>query len=58
MFPVLWMAITAFKHERDLDIYFWGALMAGALLVGLPAALAFNLVIDRFIQGLTGVGDD
>ena len=28
--------------------------MAGALLVGLPATLAFNLVIDHFIQGLTG----
>jgi multiple sugar transport system permease protein len=40
------------------DIYFWGSLMAGALLVGLPAALAFNLVLDRFIQGLTGVTDD
>jgi len=39
------------------DIYFWGALMAGALLVGVPAALAFNMVLDRFIQGLTGVGD-
>jgi hypothetical protein len=31
--------------------------MAGALLVGAPAALAFNLVLDRFIQGLTGAGD-
>ena len=39
------------------DIYFWGSLMAGALLVGLPAALAFNVVLDRFIQGLTGVSD-
>jgi len=39
------------------DIYFWGSLMAGALLVGVPAALAFNLVLERFIQGLTGVGD-
>jgi multiple sugar transport system permease protein len=36
------------------DIYFWGSLMAGGLLVGVPAALPFNLVIDRFIQGLTG----
>ena len=36
------------------DIYFWGSLMAGALLVGIPAALLFNLVLDRFIQGLTG----
>jgi multiple sugar transport system permease protein len=39
------------------DIYLWGSLMAGALLVGLPATLAFNLVLDRFIQGLTGVSD-
>jgi multiple sugar transport system permease protein len=38
------------------DIYFWGALMAGALLVGIPIALVFNLVLDRFIEGLTGVG--
>jgi multiple sugar transport system permease protein len=36
------------------DIYFWGALMAGGLLVGLPVALLFGLVLDRFIQGLTG----
>jgi len=38
------------------DIYFWGALMAGALLVGIPIALVFNFVLDRFIEGLTGVG--
>ena len=39
------------------DIFFWGALMAGGLLVGLPTAIAFNLVLDRFIQGLTGTGE-
>ncbi len=38
------------------DIYFWGALMAGGLLVGVPAALLFNVVLDRFIEGLTGSG--
>jgi multiple sugar transport system permease protein len=36
------------------DIFFWGALMAGALLVGVPTAFAFALVLDRFIDGLTG----
>jgi multiple sugar transport system permease protein len=36
------------------DIYFWGALMAGGLLVGVPVAVLFNLVVDRFVQGLTG----
>ena len=35
------------------DIYFWGSLMAGGLLVGVPAAALFTIVIDRFIEGLT-----
>ena len=39
------------------DIFFWGALMAGGLLVGVPAAIAFNLVLDRFVHGLTGSRD-
>jgi len=39
------------------DIYFWGSLMAGGLLVGVPAALLFNLVIARFMEGLTGAAD-
>ena len=39
------------------DIFFWGALMAGGLLVGVPTALAFTLVLDRFIDGLTGTGE-
>jgi multiple sugar transport system permease protein len=38
------------------DIYFWGSLMAGGLLIGIPVAILFNLVIDRFIEGLTGAG--
>jgi multiple sugar transport system permease protein len=36
------------------DIFFWGSLMAGALLVGVPTALVFSLVLDRFVRGLTG----
>jgi len=39
------------------DIFFWGALMAGGLLVGLPAAALFGVVIDRFIHGLTTAVD-
>jgi multiple sugar transport system permease protein len=39
------------------DVFFWGALMAGALLVGVPAAIAFNVVLDRFIEGVTGLAD-
>ena len=37
------------------DVFFWGALMAGSLLIGLPVAVLYALVLDRFIEGLTGV---
>jgi multiple sugar transport system permease protein len=36
------------------DIYFWGSLMAGALLVGVPVAILYNLFLDKFISGITG----
>ena len=36
------------------DVYFWGELMAGALIAGIPVALAYNLFLDRFIAGITG----
>jgi multiple sugar transport system permease protein len=38
------------------DIYFWGSLMAGGLIVGVPVAILYTLVLDHFIQGLTGSG--
>ena len=37
------------------DIYYWGSLMAGGLILGLPVAILYALVIDHFIRGLTGV---
>jgi len=36
------------------DIFFWGEIMAGALLAGIPVAIAYNLFLDRFISGITG----
>jgi len=36
------------------DIYFWGELMAGALIAAVPVAIAYNLFLDRFISGITG----
>jgi multiple sugar transport system permease protein len=36
------------------DIFFWGSLMAGALVVGLPVAILYVLFIDHFIRGLIG----
>ena len=36
------------------DVYFWGSIMAAALMVGLPVAVLYNFFLDRFIQGITG----
>jgi multiple sugar transport system permease protein len=36
------------------DIYYWGELMAGALIASAPVAIAYNLFLDRFITGITG----
>jgi len=38
------------------DIFFWGRSWRGPA-GRVPAAIAFNLVLDRFIHGLTGAGD-
>jgi multiple sugar transport system permease protein len=35
------------------DVFFWGELMAAALIAGLPVALLFNVVLDDFVAGIT-----
>jgi multiple sugar transport system permease protein len=35
------------------DVYFWGSLMAGALLVGIPVAILYSFFLDQFISGIT-----
>jgi len=36
------------------DVFFWGSLMAGALIPSIPLALLYNAFLDRFIKGFTG----
>jgi multiple sugar transport system permease protein len=36
------------------DIYYWGELMAGALIASVPVAITYSLFLDRFIAGITG----
>jgi multiple sugar transport system permease protein len=59
------LAFVAFSGQKPVplgvatelirgDVYFWGSLMAGALLVGVPVAILYNLFLDRFISGITG----
>jgi multiple sugar transport system permease protein len=35
------------------DVFFWQSLMAAAVIVAVPVALAYNLFLDRFVQGFT-----
>jgi len=36
------------------DVYFWGSLMAGALVAGVPVAILYNFFLDYFVEGITG----
>ncbi|GAC1489125.1 MAG: hypothetical protein NVS1B1_06130 [Candidatus Limnocylindrales bacterium] len=36
------------------DVFFWGSLMAGALLVSIPVAIVYNFFMDTFVRGITG----
>lgn len=35
------------------DIFYWGSLMAGALIAGVPVAILYNFFLDAFISGIT-----
>src|SRR5271154_2096669 len=35
------------------DVFFWGELMAGALLGSVPVALLYSFFVDQFVSGLT-----
>jgi len=36
------------------DVFFWGALMAGALLGSIPVAIAYSFFVEHYVSGLTG----
>jgi multiple sugar transport system permease protein len=35
------------------DVFFWGSLMAGALVASLPVVVLFSLFLDHYVSGLT-----
>jgi len=35
------------------DVFFWGSLMAGALIAGVPVAILYSFFLDYFIRGIT-----
>jgi multiple sugar transport system permease protein len=36
------------------DVFFWGSLMAGALIIAVPVAIVYNIFLDTFVKGITG----
>lgn len=36
------------------DVFFWGSLMAGALIAGVPVAILYSFFLDYFVEGITG----
>jgi multiple sugar transport system permease protein len=36
------------------DVFFWGALMAGALFGSIPVAIAYSFFVEHYVSGLTG----
>ena len=36
------------------DVFFWGSLMAGALIIAIPVAIVYNIFLDTFVKGITG----
>ena len=36
------------------DVFYWGALMGGALLASIPVAILYTVFLDRIITGLAG----
>jgi multiple sugar transport system permease protein len=37
------------------DIYYWGSLMAGAVLASVPIAAIYVFFLDYYVSGLTAV---
>jgi hypothetical protein len=35
------------------DVFYWGQLMAGALLGSIPVALIYSLFVEHYVSGLT-----
>jgi multiple sugar transport system permease protein len=35
------------------DVFFWGSLMAGALLGSVPVAVIYSFFVEHYVAGLT-----
>jgi multiple sugar transport system permease protein len=36
------------------DVFYWGQLMAGALLGSIPVAFVYSFFVEHYVSGITG----
>jgi multiple sugar transport system permease protein len=36
------------------DVFYWGSLMAGALLGSVPVAIIYSFFVEYYVAGITG----
>jgi hypothetical protein len=41
------------RRPHSGDIYYWGSLMAGAVLASVPIVIVYVLFLDYYVSGLT-----
>jgi len=41
------------KISDEAMRFYWGELMAGGIIAGLPVAILYNFFLDDFISGIT-----
>ena len=51
---LLFMPIGVFTELVRGDVFYWGPLMAGALLGSIPVALVHSLFVEHYVTALTG----
>ena len=37
-----------------VDVFFWGSLMAGALVGSIPVAVVYSFFVEHYVAGVTG----
>ena len=48
------MPVGAIAELVKGDVFYWGSLMAGALLGSIPVAFVYSFFVEQYVSGLTG----
>jgi multiple sugar transport system permease protein len=51
--PIKTLPVGVVQEFIHGDDFYWGVLMAGALMASVPVALLYSFFVDHFVAGLT-----